>query len=127
MLLLQAAAYVVCFLCTIAVSAQIAPPGSEVSAGSLQPYNLAPSQSSSTEPSSSSLGRRYEYSKDKAKEDLKHLCEEQPYLSGCSLHKLCSQGLDPVSIGKVPQTCDKFKLLATMCQFDKLAVNAKVS
>eukprot|EP00775_Hariotina_reticulata_P013047 gene13047-13174_t len=36
-----------------------------------------------------------------------------------------SEGLDPVSIGKVPQTCDKFKLLATMCQFDKLAANAK--
>jgi hypothetical protein len=145
MQLLHAAALVACLLCKIAASTQIAPSGSEVSAGSLQQYNHASSLSNSPA-QNSSVGsvdvatdgecildstkprcRMYEYSKDRATEDLEHLCKDQPYLCGCSLYKLCSQGVDPLSIGKAPQTCDRFKLLATVCQFDKLAANAKVS
>lgn len=58
--------------------------------------------------------------------DLEVICGSQPNLSACSLFKLCSTGVDPMSIGKTPRTCNDFHLLATACRHDSIGKNETV-
>eukprot|EP00878_Enallax_costatus_P037347 GHUV01042172.1.p1 GENE.GHUV01042172.1~~GHUV01042172.1.p1 ORF type:complete len:217 (+),score=44.64 GHUV01042172.1:200-850(+) len=69
----------------------------------------------------------YTYTRRAAASDLTAICRVKAYLSGCSLFRLCNQGVDPVSIGKAPTTCDDFELLATICGLDSLAADEAVS
>lgn len=60
-------------------------------------------------------------------DELKTVCSSKAYLSGCSVYRVCTQGIDPASVGKTPNTCDSFTLLATICGLDSLAADEKVS
>lgn len=78
-----------------------------------------------TNPSSSSC-TDYKYSDEQAIKDLEVICASQPHLSACSLFKLCTTGVDPMSIGKTPRTCNDFHLLATACKHDSIGKNETV-
>ncbi|WIA12069.1 hypothetical protein OEZ85_012146 [Tetradesmus obliquus] len=107
-------------------------PGSPGSAADSSSSSTSSSDSSSSSPSStdtcvsnptSSSCTDYKYSEEQAMKDLEVICGSQPNLSACSLFKLCSTGVDPMSIGKTPRTCNDFHLLATACRHDSIGKN----
>jgi hypothetical protein len=78
-----------------------------------------------TNPTSSSCAD-YKYSDEQATKDLEVICGSQPNLSACTLFKLCTADVDPMSIGKTPRTCTEFHLLATACKHDSIGKNETV-
>jgi hypothetical protein len=67
-----------------------------------------------TQPSCS----EFSYPASEAVKDLDSVCSENKGLSGCAVFKACKTK-PKSSVGKQPDTCSEFKLLATICKGDE--------